>query len=255
MKNHVYLIFILFVITSYSYSNEILIPMASVFYSQLSPQGEILTNSKLLGQEIDDIQSQILTKNLTQIQRLLVQAYGTELSTKLGQNTDKVKLTKKQLSQLENTHDLLYDHMNMSSKVTPEFLVVLGDLNTQIMSYKSLAILIKMAKQSKKLYEQALSLDNTFFPAYIRLATWHYFAPKIGGGDLNISLKYLNQAENHTERSFEKFQLYMWRSQVYFRMKLLEKSKAEIQKAAELFPHHTWISRVIRLNKQGKFDQ
>ncbi|MGL5954999.1 MAG: hypothetical protein ACRC0X_00105 [Brevinema sp.] len=216
-----------------------------VYYSN-AKDGNVLTEQALIA-ELSNIQQKSLS-SLSNSHKLIVQAYTEDAF---------VKLYRENASQISNEWkqklNQVYDTVIKCTDQSTEFLTMLADLRSQIMIYKPLAELIQMSKQNLQDYENAIKQDKTYFNAYLGLALWYYFAPKIGGGNIGTTVQYLEQAEKYALTELQKFQLYVWRSQAYFRQKKKELSQQNIDQALAIYPHSSWLKTIQENNNKGKY--
>ena len=137
-------------------------------------------------------------------------------------------------------------------KLSAEYLTILAVIVPRFMAKEPVITLMKLNKQGDKDYELALKKDNKYFFTYISFGQRYMFAPKIGGGSLSKALKYYNDAEKVAVYPYEKYQVYAWRSQVYFKEKNFEKSEEELKKAEDILPAGGLHNMLKELNKKGK---
>lgn len=187
----------------------------------------------------------------TQEEKYVIEATGLFLS-------DSLLSTKKDRKKNVKLFKALYTKMNDYAnevgrdKLSAEYLTILAVIVPRFMVQESLITLMKLSKQGDKDYELALKKDNKYFFAYISFGQRYFFAPKIGGGSLSKALKYFNDAEKVALYPYEKYQVYAWRSQVYFKEKKFEKSVEELKKAEDIFPTGRLHNMLKELNKKGK---
>ncbi|OON98192.1 MAG: hypothetical protein ATN35_05755 [Epulopiscium sp. Nele67-Bin004] len=223
--------------------------LAETYYSQVSPNGKILTNAEDMGLEIDKIYLYTKNQKLSERDGISLDAFYLYLTNKIYSGD---KLSAQQVKALEDKRNEMLAYMK-SNPVDSAFITVLADIGFVMSTYKSLPTLISISKQNLKFYEQAIKMDNTFFMAYIRMAMWYYYAPKYGGGSLDKTLDYLNQAEKYAVTKREQLELYLWRSQVYFRKGEEQKAEEEIKIAHNMFPDNMMIQKAIDANVNGEY--
>ena len=187
----------------------------------------------------------------TQEEKYVIEATGLFLSDNLlSSKKDK----KKNVKLFKALYTKMNDYANElgRDKLSAEYLTSLAVIVPRFMAKEPLGTLIKLSKQGDKDYELALKKDNKYFFAYISFGQRYMFAPKIGGGSLSKALKYYNDAEKVAVYPYEKYQVYVWRSQVYFKEKNFEKSEEELKKAASILPAGGLHNMLKELNKKGK---
>ncbi len=197
----------------------------------------------------DDIYALKKPQN-TPMNTLIVNAYLDYLVASLVDEAHNKKLPKEWQQKIKKNYQDMLDFKE-NHTVNAEFYSVMGDLAMLIAGNEPLADMIKMVKLARQYFEKSIEMDESFVPPYINLATFYYFAPKIGGGDVNKSLAYLNQATPKTPA--EKFQILVWRSQMYFRLKQKDKTAQDLKLASEIFPHNTWLKKVKEFNAKNKY--
>ena len=242
-------ILILLLISTVSYGQESVQEFAQIYYSRISLSREILKDDKILLRELSNSRQSLLTQTKSEEQKIIVEAYTENIFANIQ---NQKKLSKEWIKKLDVIYDKIVLYTEQQTNLSPEFLTMSADFRSQIMAYRGLATLIKMAKQNLKDYELAIAKDKTYFPAYMGLGLSFYFAPKIGGGDVNLSLKHFNEAEKYADNDLKKFQLYLWRSQVYFRKNEKEKSEQELAKAESIFPENSLLKTIKIINQKGK---
>ena len=242
-------ILILLLISTVSYGQESVQEFAQIYYSRISLSGEILKDDKILLRELSNSRQSLLTQTKSEEQKIIVEAYTENIFANIQ---NQKKLSKEWIKKLDVIYDKIVLYTEQQTNLSSEFLTMSADFRSQIMAYRGLATLIKMAKQNLKDYELAIAKDKTYFPAYMGLGLSFYFAPKIGGGDVNLSLKHFNEAEKYADNDLKKFQLYLWRSQVYFRKNEKEKSEQELAKAESIFPENSLLKTIKIINQKGK---
>ena len=242
-------ILILLLISTVSYGQESVQEFAQIYYSRISLSGEILKDDKILLRELSNSRQSLLTQTKSEEQKIIVEAYTENVFANIQ---NQKKLSKEWVKKLDVIYDKIVLYTEQQTDLSSEFLTMSADFRSQIMAYRGLATLIKMAKQNLKDYELAIAKDKTYFPAYMGLGLSFYFAPKIGGGDVNLSLKHFNEAEKYADNDLKKFQLYLWRSQVYFRKNEKEKSEQELAKAESIFPKNSLLKTIKIINQKGK---
>ena len=242
-------ILILLLISTVSYGQESVQEFAQIYYSRISLSREILKDDKILLRELSNSRQSLLTQTKSEEQKIIIEAYTENIFANIQ---NQKKLSKEWIKKLDVIYDKIVLYTEQQTNLSPEFLTMSADFRSQIMAYRGLATLIKMAKQNLKDYELAIAKDKTYFPAYMGLGLSFYFAPKIGGGDVNLSLKHFNEAEKYADNDLKKFQLYLWRSQVYFRKNEKEKSEQELAKAESIFPENSLLKTIKIINQKGK---
>ena len=242
-------ILILLLISTVSYGQESVQEFAQIYYSRTSLSGEILKEDSVLLTELSNSRQNLLNKAKFEEQKNIIEAYTENIFANIQ---NQKKLSKEWVKKLDIIYDKIVLYTEQQSNLSPEFLTMSADFRSQIMAYRGLLSLIKMAKQNLKDYELAIVKDKTYFPAYIGLGLSFYFAPKIGGGDVNLSLKHFNEAEKYANNDLKKFQLYLWRSQVYFRKNEKEKSEQELARAESIFPENSLLKTIKTINQKGK---
>ncbi len=180
---------------------------------------------------------------------LIVDSYLNYLVGSLVDEAHNKKLPKEWRQKIEKNYQEMLD-FEKNHTVNSEFYSVMGDLAMLLAGQGALAEMIKMVKLAREYFHKSIEMDKNFVPPYINLATFYYFAPKIGGGDVNKSLEYLAQATPKTPA--EKFQVLVWRSQMYFRLKQKDKTEQDLQQASEIFPHNAWLKEVKEFNAKNK---
>ena len=242
-------ILLLLLISTASYGQESVQEFAQIYYSRTSLSGEILKEDSFLLTELSNSRQRLLTQAKSEEQKLIIEAYTENIFANIQ---NQKKLSKEWVKKLDLIYDKIVLYSELQTNLSPEFLTMRADFRSQIMGYRGLSTLIKMAKQNLKDYELAIVKDKTYFPAYMGLGLSFYFAPKIGGGDVNLSLKYFDIAEKYANNNLKKFQLYLWRSQVYLRKKEKEKSEQELARAELIFPDNSLLKSIKTMNQKGK---
>ena len=187
----------------------------------------------------------------SQEEKYTIEATGLLLLHSLEQNK---KVKKQNIKLFKALYTKMNDYANELGRdnLSPEYLTILAVIVPQFMIKEPLGTLIKLSKQGDKDYELALKKDNKYFFAYLYFAQRYLFAPKIGGGDSKKALELFNKAEKLAVHPYEKYLVYSWRSQVYFKEKKKEKSAEELQKAEEIFPTGRLHNILKEFNKKGK---
>ncbi len=225
-----------------SYGQEYLNEFLTVYYSNVY-NGKTLDESGLKT-ELSNIQSKILSSNLSESQKLITQIYAdSSLAAIDSPISDEWKI---------KLNDLYTKAMNTDDG-SAEFLSAKAYIISQIMGYKPLSELIKLSKQSLDYYEQALKKDNTCFNAYLGAALWYYFAPRIGGGNVGTTIRYLNNGEKYAVNDIQKFQILVWKSQAYFRQNKKDLTAEYLGDALKIFPDSSWVEEIKAMNAKGRF--
>lgn len=155
------------------------------------------------------------------------------------------------LDSLHSTSDAYIADKNVK-RVNKYLLVSLADVKSRILEFLSPKDMYKQSMVAKDLYTAALRQDKKFAYALNGYGTWLFFAPEIAGGGNDAALKTYSKALKYTDKDFEKFFLYINRSQVYFKLKRMKDCKADLELARSLVTNDAIISEIEEKNKNGK---
>lgn len=175
-------------------------------------------------------------------EQLVIKTIQTNLLISFREGYDNSKVSSKSMQELKNIYTELTNFCTNIGyeNLSPRFLTELAKLRMRVMAREQLATLIKMSKQANKDYLTVLEKDDKNFCAYLGLGQWYFFAPRIGGGSLEKSEEYYTSAEKVAIKPYQKYLVYLWRSQIYFKKKKKEKYQEELKKVDNIFPYQPY---------------
>jgi hypothetical protein len=127
--------------------------------------------------------------------------------------------------------------------------------NFKLFSLMFVNLFSKMSEgpKVKDMYNQVLEIDENNYLANIGLGRWHLVVPSVGGGDLSLANKHINQALAVSKNNLEKFIAYLWLSQVALKSEDLYKYQTYLEEMQSFkeFKDGNVLKSVQKLNKDG----
>ena len=200
--------------------------------------------------------SNIMTEDLKKISdkenQLIYKANTAEIFANITADSNKNEMTKAAVKELYSIEAELVAY-EKANKVSGSFYTTIANISGRILHFESLASTIKISKRNLDYFNKAIKINKNDFSAYLGMALWYFYAPKVGGGDINKSMNYINQAEKIATFDYQKYQIYVWKSQLLFKQNKKNDSKLELQKANAIYPKGEFHKIVEQANSHGNF--
>ena len=129
----------------------------------------------------------------------------------------------------------------------------IGDIKSRIVNYISGGEMYKISMEAKKLYQQAIKINNKYAPAYTGYANWFYFAPAVAGGGYKEALKQFSKAVSYSTSQGDLYINLIYRSQVYLKLGNKKECQKDLQSAHDIFPNETLTAVIKSKNEKGLF--
>lgn len=169
---------------------------------------------------------------------------------KLNNVTDKDEL-KHLIVDMKVLHEQMDDIYHTNADLSEQYLTALGDIKSRIVNYMSGGDMYKISMEAKKLYQQAIKVNNKYAPAYTGYANWFYFAPAVAGGGYKESLKQFSKAVSYSTNKGDLYINLIYRSQVYLKLGNKKECQKDLQSAHEIFPNETLTEAIRGRNEKG----
>lgn len=134
----------------------------------------------------------------------------------------------------------------------PDYLASLADTTSLLTGYAPITELLSLAKKSRNLYERSLKINPSHFHSLLGLGLIFFHAPKIAGGNIETAFYYLKKAEENAKFNYQKYVIYVWISQVYFKLKDKENYNKYISLAEKIYNNNNFLKTAKEYNLKGK---
>lgn len=174
------------------------------------------------------------------------------LIVKMNNVTDKNEL-KHLITDMKYLHEQMDEIYHKKNDLSEQYLTALGDIKSRIVNYISGGEMYKISMEAKKLYQQAIKINNKYAPAYTGYANWFYFAPAVAGGGYKEALKQFSKAVSYSTSQGDLYINLIYRSQVYLKLGNKKECKKDLQSAHDIFPNETLTAVIRGKNEKGLF--
>lgn len=174
------------------------------------------------------------------------------LIARLNNVSEKQEL-KELVSELKLLHEQMDDFYLQSKDLSEYFLTALGDIKSRLVNYVSGGDMYKISMDAKKLYQQAIRLNNKYAPAYTGYANWFYFAPAVAGGGYKEALKQFMKAVSNSSEKIDLYINLIYRSQTYLKLGNKKDCEKDLKSAHDIYPNEKLTEEIRGLNEKGLY--
>lgn len=215
---------------------------------ELQRQAFVLEDGSQIYDLINQFEQRFKVNQLSEQEALTVKA--NIFIVKMNNVTDKDEL-KHLITDMKILHEQMDDVYHSKTDLSEQFLTALGDIKSRIVNYISGGEMYKISMEAKKLYQQAIKINNKYAPAYTGYANWFYFAPAVAGGGYKESLKQFSKAVSYSTSQSDLYINLIYRSQVYLKLGNKKECQKDLQSAHEIFPNETLTEAIRGKNEKG----
>ena len=244
------ILFILIAAVSFSLSAYTFDASVQKDLCELQKQAFMLEYGTQVNDLINQFEQRSNIEQLPEQEALTVKA--NVLIVKMNNVSDKNEL-KHLITDMKYLHEQMDEIYHKKNDLSEQYLTALGDIKSRIVNYISGGEMYKISMEAKKLYQQAIKINNKYAPAYTGYANWFYFAPAVAGGGYKEALKQFSKAVSYSTNQGDLYINLIYRSQVYLKLGNKKECQKDLQSAHDIFPNETLTAVIRGKNEKGLF--